>query len=159
MEKNPPFLPPSISPWSKADTAKFYHGALTEQIIACAIAVHRELGPGFLESIYEEAFSLELDRHEISYERQHPVRIRYRGKNVGMHRIDLVIDKRVVVELKAVREIEDAHLAVCLSYLKATNLPVGLIINFAGAKIRIRRVMRASELATEKRSEGAKGEM
>ncbi len=93
-------------------------------MIACAISVHKELGPGFLEGIYEEAFALELERKRISY---------------GMHRIDLVIDKKVVVELKAVKEIDDAHLATCLSYLKATNLRVGLIINFAEAKTRIRR--------------------
>ena len=79
-----------------------------------------------------------------------------RGVAVGMHRIDLVVEHKVVVEVKAVREIEDAHLAICLSYLKATKLRVGLIINFAVAKTRIRRVMRAPESTTEKGNEGVR---
>ena len=145
MEKNPPYLPASAPPWSKTEAAKFFHGAITDRVIACAISVHKELGPGFLEAIYEEAFAIEWERKRISYERQLPVRIRYQGVAVGMHRIVLVIDKKVVVELKAVKEIDDAHLATCLSYLKATNLRVGLIINFAEAKTRIRRVMRTPE--------------
>jgi GxxExxY protein len=136
------------------NVVKFYHGALTDRVIACAIAVHKELGPGFLESIYEEAFSIELDRRQIPYQRQLPLRIRYQGVPVGVHRIDLIIDHKVVVELKAVKEIDDAHLATCLSYLKATQLQVGLIINFSEAKTRIRRVMRAPELTTETGNEG-----
>jgi GxxExxY protein len=149
MKKNPQNLPPSLSPWSKSETTKYFHGALTEKIIACAIAVHKELGPGFLEKIYEEAFALELQRQGIPHERQVPVRICYLAVSVGLHRIDLIIDHKVVVELKAVRAIDDDHLATCLSYLKATGLRVGLIINFAEAKTRIRRVMRGPDLNTE----------
>src|SRR5206468_1777864 len=100
-----------------------------DKIIACAIEVHKELGPGFLEKVYEEAFALELERQRIAHERQVPVRIRYLEAVVGMHRIDLIIDGKVVVELKAVRAIDDDHLATGLSYLKATKLRVGLIIN------------------------------
>ena len=154
MDKTLRDLPHSLSPWTKTGAAKFYHGALTSRIIASAIAVHRELGPGFLESIYEEAFALELDRQQIPYQRQLPVRICYQGSVIGMHRIDLIIDRKVVVELKAVKEITDAHLATCLSYLKATELYVGLIINFAEARTRVKRVMRAAELTTEAQSEG-----
>lgn len=157
MEKGPPDLPPSLSPWSKTEASKFFHGALTDRVIACAISVHKELGPGFLESIYEEAFAIELERKQISYERQLPVRVRYQGVSVGMHRIDLIIDKKVVIELKAVKEIDDAHLATCLSYLKATNLRVGLIINFAEAKTRIRRVMRSPENDHGEREGGRSG--
>ena len=144
MNKAFPKLPPSLSPWSKTEAAKFHHGALTDRIIACAIAVHKELGPGFLEAIYEEAFALELDHQQIPYQRQLPVRILYRGVMVGMHRLDLIVDQIVVVELKAVKEIENAHLATCLSYLKATQLRVGLIVNFSEARTRIRRLMRAA---------------
>ena len=158
MEKNSPFLPHSLSPRSKAEAAKFYFRSLTDRIIAGAIEVHKELGPGFLESIYEEAFSIELDHQQIPYQRQLPVRIRYQGVAVGLHRVDLIIDKKVVVELKAVKEINNAHLATCLSYLKATKLRVGLIINFSEAKTRIRRVMRAPELTTETGNEGVREE-
>ena len=135
---------PSLSPWSKAEISKFYYGALTDRIIAAAIAVHKELGPGFLESIYEEAFALELKRQGLGYLRQVPVRVSYMGVPIGMHRIDLIVEEKVVVKLKAVKDIADAHLATCLSYLKATKLRVGLIINFAEAKTRVRRVMRGS---------------
>ena len=115
---------------------------LTDQIIACAISVHKELGPGFLESFYEEAVAIELSRQQISYHRQWPVNIHFKGVVIGTHRMDLIVDNKVVVELKAVKDIDDAHLATCLSYLKATRLQVGLIINFSAAKIRIRRVIR-----------------
>ena len=154
MEKKPPLLPHSLSPRSNAEATKFYYGAHTDQIIACAIAVHKELGPGFRESIYEESFAIELGCRKIPFERQVLVRIHYRGVVVGFHRVDLIIDKKVVVELKAVKEIDDAHLATCLSYLKATQLRVGLIINFSEARTRIRRVMRAPEWTTETGSEG-----
>ena len=142
MENEPPCLPPSLSPWSKAEVAKFLHGALTDRIIACAIEVHRHLGPGFVEKVYEEAFARELGRQGIPFERQVLVRIVYQGDVVGLHRIDLLVDGKVVVELKAIKAIDDDHLAICLSYLKALSLRVGLIINFAEAKTRIRRVMR-----------------
>lgn len=157
MEKNSPKLPHSLSPWSKAEATKFYHGELTDRIIACAIAVHKELGPGFLEKIYEEAFAIELASRRIPHDRQYPVSIRYHGMAIGMHRIDLIVDSKVVVELKAVKEIDDAHLATCLSYLKATKLRVGLIINFSEPKTRVRRVMRALEWTTETGNEGDRG--
>lgn len=154
MSTDPRCLPPSLSPWSKAEAAKFYHGALTDRIIGCAIEVHRRLGPGFLERVYEEAFALELKCQGIAFERQKSIPIDYRGKIVGLHRVDLIIDGKVVVELKAVKAIDDDHLAICLSYLKATTLRVGLIINFAQAKTRIRRVMRGPDWTTEKGREG-----
>jgi GxxExxY protein len=113
MDKEPPNLPPSLSPWSKAEISKFYYGALTDRIIAAAIAVHKELGPGFLESIYEEAFALELKRQGLVYLRQVPVRVSYMDVPIGMHRIDLIVEEKIVVELKAVKDIDDAHLATC----------------------------------------------
>ena len=136
------------------DAKKFHHGALTDRIIACAISVHKELGPGFLESIYEEAIAIELNNQQIQFQRQLPIHIRYKGTIIGKHRLDLVVDHKVVVELKAVSEIDEAHLATCLSYLKATHLQVGLIINFSAAKIRVRRVIRSTELTAEVRKSG-----
>jgi len=142
VEKNPPFLRPSASPWSALKADHLIHSELTDRIIACAIAVHRALGPGFLEKVYEEAFVVELRRRRIPYLRQHAVTITYEGVTVGDHRIDLIIDGKVGVELKAIKELDDIHLAVVLSYLKATGLHLGLIINFDGAKTRVRRVLR-----------------
>lgn len=133
----------------KSDVTKFHHGVLSEKIIASAISVHKGLGPGFLESIYEEAIATELTHQKIPYQRQYPIFIRYKEKVIGMHRLDLVVEDKIDVELKAVKDIDDSHLATCLSYLKATGLDVGLIINFSRATIRIRRVVRTIALTTE----------
>ena len=122
--------------------ASYLHSEVTSTVNAAAIAVHRKLGPGFLESIYEEALCVEFDRCKIRYQRQVPVRVRYEGMPVGLYRLDLVVAGKVVVEVKAVEHIHEVHLAVALAYLKATQLQVGLIINFADSIMRSRRVFR-----------------
>jgi GxxExxY protein len=91
----------------------------------------------------------ELSQQKIAYQRQCPVFIRYKEKVIGLHRLDLLVEDKIVVELKAVKDIDDSHLATCLSYLKATGLEVGLIINFSRATIRIRRVARTFALTAE----------
>ena len=107
---------------------------LTEKVIGCAVQVHRTLGPGFLESIYRNALCLEFQLNGISFEHEKSVVIRYAGFSVGVHRLDLLVDDAVVIELKAVAGLEAAHSAQVLSYLKATGLRVGLLMNF-GAPI------------------------
>ncbi len=114
---------------------------LSEVIIGAAIKVHKELGPGFLESIYEEALKVELSETNISFECQKEIKIEYHGKKVGTHRLDLVIEKKIIVELKAVKELTDAHIAQLISYLKATDLKVGLLLNFAKPILEIKRVV------------------
>ena len=148
MEKSAQFNLPART-WSKVETDKYLYAALTEKIIGCAIAVHRELGPGFLESVYDEAIAIELGRQHVPYQRQVPVGINYHGASVGKHRIDLIVDEKVVVELKAVKEIDEVHLATCISYLNATKLRVGLILNFSREKTRVRRVIRSAEFTAE----------
>jgi GxxExxY protein len=113
---------------------------LTGKIIGAAIRVHRELGPGYLESIYEEALCIELDAIGIRYVRQSPVEIRYRGKRAGEHRLDLLVEDRVVVELKAVMEIQPIFYATLRSYLRATQKSVGLLLNFAAVTLQTKRV-------------------
>jgi GxxExxY protein len=115
---------------------------LTEKIIGAAIAVHRELGPGFLESIYEEALAIEFDLLGIPYERQKTIQIFYRGRALGEHRLDFLVAGIVVVELKAVRELEKIFFIIVRSYLKATRLEAGLILNFAAMPLTIKRVGR-----------------
>lgn len=115
---------------------------LTGRIIAAAIAVHRELGPGFLEAIYEEALCIELELQELPYERQKPVPITYRGKPVGEHRMDLLVAGAVVVELKAIRALEDIHYSTVRSYMKATGIESGLLLNFASMPLTVKRVGR-----------------
>lgn len=116
---------------------------LTGRVIGAAIAVHRELGPGYLEAVYESALCIELDHLTIPYARQIVVEVGYRGRPVGEGRIDLLVDGWLVVELKAVETILPIHEAQVLSYLKATGHPVGLLINFNVVALRrgIRRVV------------------
>ena len=115
---------------------------LTGRIIAAAIAVHRALGPGFLESVYEEAMCIELRANGMPYERQKPVEILYREEPVGEHRLDLFVAGRVVVELKAVKALEDIFFATVRSYMKAVGTDIGLLLNFAAMPLIIKRVGR-----------------
>ena len=115
---------------------------LTEEIVACAIRVHRALGPGFLESVYEEALALEFALTGIQFIRQHPVPLYYRDHQVGEHRLDFVIEGKIVLELKAISPLEDIHFAIGRSYLKAANLNDELLFNFATAPLTIKRFCR-----------------
>lgn len=103
---------------------------LTSKVIGAAIEVHKELGAGFQEMVYEEALTVELGLRQIPFMRQHPIRIQYKGRYVGEGRLDLLIDNCLVVELKSVSEILPLHTAQVLSYLKATGISLGLLINF-----------------------------
>ena len=104
---------------------------ITEIIIGAAMAVHRELGPGLLESAYEACLAYELPDRGLSVERQKALPVRYRGVNVDCgYRIDLLVEGKVVVELKAVERLEAIHQAQLLSYLKLSGCKVGLLINF-----------------------------
>jgi GxxExxY protein len=153
MDKDPQRLKDSASQWSKDASRAYPHSDVTKKVIGAAIEVHKILGPGFMEEAYEEALAMELDRLQVSYERQRLVRVRFRGAIVDTHKLDLIVEGKVVVELKAVKEIEDVHLAVTLAYLKATNLQVGLVINFSEAMLRVRRVARGiHDINTEKQN-------
>ena len=113
---------------------------LSEQVIGAAIEVHRSLGPGFLESFYEEALCLELNFLGIPYERQKAVEITYRNHKIREHRLDLLIDERLAVELKAVKEVEAIHFTIVRSYVKASNATSGIILNFSSMPLTIKRV-------------------
>ena len=104
---------------------------ITEIIIGAAMAVHREMGPGLLESAYEACLAYELPERGLSVERQKALPVRYRGVNVDCgYRIDLLVEGKVIVELKAVERLEAIHKAQLLSYLKLSGCKVGLLINF-----------------------------
>jgi GxxExxY protein len=117
------------------------HEELTSKIIGCAIEVHKKLGPGFIESIYENAFIIELKRKELPFERQKEVVIQYDGNEVGKHRLDLIVADTIVVELKAMRNIEDIHFVIVRSYLKALGKEHGLLINFSKKVLEVKRVI------------------
>jgi GxxExxY protein len=108
---------------------------LTEKIIGAAIEVHRELGPGLLESIYEVALCYELDLQGIKYKRQVPADIIYKGKVIKGQKIDLLVEDEAVVEIKSLSKMPEVALAQTLSYLKATNLKRGLIVNFGEKRL------------------------
>lgn len=108
---------------------------LTEQIIASAIEVHRILGPGLLESIYEEALCYELSLRSIPFEQQKEIDVFYKNKVIKGQRLDLIVNGEVVVEIKSVRKLEDIFTAQVLSYLKSTGLKCALLINFGESKL------------------------
>jgi GxxExxY protein len=116
---------------------------LAYAVIGAAIEVHRLLGPGFLESVYEEALCVELTLRGIRFARQLPIGVQYKGQKVGEARLDLVVDDSLVVELKAVEGVAPIHVAQILSYLKATRLRLGLLISFNVTTLRrgIKRVI------------------
>jgi GxxExxY protein len=103
---------------------------LAREVIGVAIEVHRHLGPGFLESVYEEALVIELALRGIPFERQRPVPVSYKERNVGEGRIDLLVAEELLVELKAVGALAPIHRAQVISYLKAVGLHLGVLINF-----------------------------
>jgi len=102
----------------------------TEKIIGCAIEVHRHLGPGLLESIYESALCIELKAARLSFARQIGVPVFYKGELIAEHRPDLIVDDQVIVEIKSVERFNPVFLAQMLTYLRITQLRVGLILNF-----------------------------
>ena len=104
--------------------------------IGAAIEVHRHLGPGLLESIYEECLASELESRGITHLRQVSLPVRYKGRDLGSrHRIDLLVDNRLIIEIKSVETILDVHKAQLLSQLRLTNLASGLLINFNVARL------------------------
>lgn len=115
---------------------------LSNRVIKSALKVHRELGPGFLESIYQAALLIQLREDGMSVDAQKAYPVHYLGTEVGLHRLDLVVDGAIVVELKAAAEFSDANLAQVLSYLKVTGLRIGLLLNFGRPKLKIRRIVR-----------------
>lgn len=115
---------------------------LSNRAIGSALKVHCELGPGFLESIYHAALLVQLRRDGMQVDTQKEVVIRYAGVEVGVHRLDLVVDGTLVVELKATDSFDGSHMAQVLSYLKATGLKVGLLLNFGRPRLGVKRVVR-----------------
>lgn len=117
------------------------HGDITDRILGAAIQVHRKLGPGFVESIYEGALCVELAKRGIRHARQVHVPVLYDAVEIGQHRLDLFVEDEIVVELKAVREFDAVHFAFVRSYLRAVGRRHGLLLNFGAPKLAIRRVL------------------
>jgi GxxExxY protein len=130
-----------IKLFATMETDAYRADLLTDRIIGCIIAVHQALGPGFPESFYQRALVVELPRHGLGFETEKPYAVYYHGHEVGRHRIDLLVEGRVIVELKTVANLSRAHYAQVRSYLKATGVEVALLVNCDAARADIRRVL------------------
>ena len=113
---------------------------LSGKVIEAAIAVHQALGPGFIEAVYEKALRVELAARGIQFEQQKTIRVLHRGVEVGEHRLDLLVDDCLLVELKAVKEIEDIFFTIGRSQMKAAGIRDGIILNFATMPLTIKRI-------------------
>jgi len=109
-------------------------------LIYCIVKVHQALGPGFLENIYRKALMIELEKQELKAETEKEIAIYYESQEVGRHRSDIIVEAKVIIELKTVDELCKAHYAQLRSCLKATNIRVGILVNFAKEKADFRRV-------------------
>lgn len=113
---------------------------LTHSIIGCAMKVHSCLGNGFQEVIYQRALAIEMDDFELSYLREMEMDIFYKDRKIGKRRVDFFVENKIMVELKAVIELKDAHLAQAMNYCQAYDLPIGLLINFGSKSLTFKRV-------------------
>ena len=116
------------------------HSELTGQIIGCAMTVHSALGNGFQEVIYQRALEIEMADQGIPFSREHVMPIYYKGQHIGTRRVDFLVGNVVSVELKAIIQLEDVHLAQAINYLEAYDLEVGLLINFGARSLEFKRV-------------------
>ena len=119
---------------------KVYFNVLTDQVASCAYLVGRNLGPGFLEKVYEKAMAIELTDIGLSVETQKHIPVSYKGQIIGEYFADMLVEGEIILELKAVKSIENIHFAQCQNYLKATGKKLGLLINFGEEKVKVRRV-------------------
>jgi GxxExxY protein len=115
--------------------------ALSGQVLEVAVAVHKALGPGFLESVYQKTMEVALRHRGMAFERQKDIHIFFEDEDIGVHRLDLVVAGQIIVELKAVKALEDVHYAQVRSYLKAAGLRVGLLLNFNAPALLIKRIV------------------
>ncbi len=114
---------------------------ITERIIGCVHRVSNTLGSGFLEKVYENALLIELGNCGLRTEQQHPIKVFYNNSLVGEFAADILVDGCVIVELKAVKALDDVHTAQCLNYLKATGMKICLLINFGKPRVDIKRII------------------
>jgi GxxExxY protein len=113
---------------------------LTHTIIGAAMEVHSVLGKGFQEVIYQRALAIEFADRNISFSREHGMYIQYKGENIGTRRVDFFVEDCIMLEIKAIINIEDVHLAQAMNYVEAYNLEIGLLINFGVKSLQFKRV-------------------
>ncbi|GCL45275.1 GxxExxY protein [Microcystis aeruginosa] len=123
-------------------SSQYPDSELTGKIIGCAMEVHRILGNGFQEKIYQRALAIEMTYQGISFSQEHEMNIIYKGTHIGTRRVDFFVEGRIMLEIKAVIKLEDIHLAQAINYIEIYRLPIGLLINFGSRSLEFKRVMK-----------------
>ncbi len=132
---------------SKIDLSKY--NTTTHKIIGCAMAVHNQLGNGFQEVIYQRALALEFTKQEMAFEREVEIPIYYDEQSIGTRRVDFLVEKEILVELKAITELNDTNYAQIINYLTAYKLPIGLLINFGEKQLKFKRFVKTHQNGTQ----------
>ncbi|MCX8489547.1 MAG: GxxExxY protein [Cyclobacteriaceae bacterium] len=120
---------------------EYKYSELTGKIIACAMKVHSALGNGFQEVIYQRALEIEMAEAGLAFSREHEMPIYYKEQQIGTRRVDFLVEGVVSVELKALTQLEDVHLAQAINYLEAYNLEIGMLINFGAKRLQFKRII------------------
>lgn len=119
----------------------FKYTEVTRKIIGCAMEVHKFLGNGFQESVYQKAMAIEMQIQELPFNREFAMPVYYKGRLISTRRVDFLVEKNISTELKAVREMDDGHLNQAINYLEAYNLEIGLLINFGSKSLQFKRLI------------------
>ena len=122
---------------------EYKYSDVTSKIIGCAMRVHSTLGNGFQEVIYQRALVIELRKAGLYFEREMEMPIYYEGENIGTRRVDFFVENKIMVELKAITQLEKVHLAQALNYLEAYKMEVGLLINFGETSLKFHRLIKS----------------
>jgi len=119
---------------------QYQDSELTGKIIGCAMEVHRHLGNGFQEVVYQRALSIELDLQGLSHEKEKELPLTYKGRDIGTRRVDFFVAGKIMLEIKAVIQLEDVHLAQAINYLEAYKMEIGLLVTFGNTSLQFKRV-------------------
>ena len=128
-----------------AEKINLIHKDLTSKIIGLSMEVYNQLGRGFLESVYEEAFAYELELNKINFKRQEPMDVYYKGKKIKQFICDLLVEDKVIVELKTIKKITDLEIAQTINYLNAAKYEIGLLINFGAESLEFKRLIKTNK--------------
>ncbi len=120
----------------------YYKSDITAKIIGCAQKVHRQLGNGFQEVIYQRSLEIEFEKEKLKFEREKEMDIFYEDKLIGNRRVDFLVDKDIMVELKAITKLEDVNIAQLINYIEAYKVKVGLLINFGTKSLQVKRYIK-----------------
>ena len=128
---------------------------ITHSIIGCAMEVHNILGNGFQEVVYQRALSIEMNLRNIEYQREFEMPLSYKGFDIGSRRVDFLVMKEISIEIKAIINLEDVHLAQAMNYLEAYNLQTGLLINFGAKSLQFKRLFNKSWKSKNPENQGS----